>query len=166
MPAAPAKTIKVADEVWIATALLHREHPELPDFTTTEIEERARVEASPEQLRPGVRVHAIQHCVANRAPNPGRYRMLIETAPHRRRLFRPGDRYNTAREGAKRLPERAEIPERYHYLLDWYELEYVSRRSPDVDADPIMALHGLGKEIWADEDADAYVARLRQGWND
>ena len=119
-----------------------------------------------EPLRPGVRVHAIQHCVANRAPNPGRYRILIETAPHRRRLFRPGDRYNAAREGAKHLPERAEIPQRYHYLLDWYEREYASRRSPDVDADPIMALHGLGKEIWADEDADAYVARLRQGWND
>ena len=31
-------------------------------------------------------------------------------------------------------------------------------------ADPILSLHGLGKEIWADEDADAYVRRLREGW--
>ena len=30
--------------------------------------------------------------------------------------------------------------------------------------DPILALRGLGKEIWADEDADAYVRRLREGW--
>ena len=31
-------------------------------------------------------------------------------------------------------------------------------------ADPILGLQGLGKEIWADEDADAYVRRLREGW--
>ena len=31
-------------------------------------------------------------------------------------------------------------------------------------ADPILGLLGLGKEIWADEDADAYVRRLREGW--
>ena len=33
------------------------------------------------------------------------------------------------------------------------------RRGPD----PIMSLRGLGKEAWADEDADDYVDRLRQG---
>ena len=31
-------------------------------------------------------------------------------------------------------------------------------------ADPILGLRGLGKEIRADEDADAYVRRLREGW--
>ena len=30
--------------------------------------------------------------------------------------------------------------------------------------DPILALCGLGKWMWADEDADAYVRRLREGW--
>ena len=30
--------------------------------------------------------------------------------------------------------------------------------------DPILALRGMGREIWADEDADAYVDRLRSGW--
>ncbi len=30
--------------------------------------------------------------------------------------------------------------------------------------DPILSLRGLGKEIWQDEDADAYVKRLREGW--
>ena len=32
------------------------------------------------------------------------------------------------------------------------------------DADPILALRGTGEATWADEDADAYVERLRQGW--
>ena len=31
-------------------------------------------------------------------------------------------------------------------------------------SDPILALRGMGKEIWTNEDADAYVARLRRGW--
>ena len=30
-------------------------------------------------------------------------------------------------------------------------------------ADPILSLRGVGKEIWAGEEADAYVDRLRQG---
>ena len=32
------------------------------------------------------------------------------------------------------------------------------------DVDPILALRGTAKATWADEDADAYVERLRQGW--
>ena len=28
----------------------------------------------------------------------------------------------------------------------------------------ILALRGLGRELWADEDADSYVRRLREGW--
>ena len=75
-------TIRVADEVWIATALLHRQHPERDDFTVGEIIRRAEAEkvAGAGRLRPGVQVHAYLHCVANKAPNPGRYRMLVETA--------------------------------------------------------------------------------------
>jgi len=57
--AAPTR-VKVADEVWIATALLHREHPEREDFTVAEIVERARKESLTPDLRPGVYVHALQ----------------------------------------------------------------------------------------------------------
>lgn len=31
-------------------------------------------------------------------------------------------------------------------------------------ADPILGLLGLGKEIWMNEGADAYVRRLREDW--
>ena len=84
--------VKVADEVWIAAALLHREHPEKPDFTVEEIVDRAKQEGLFKPFRRGVYVHVIQHCVANRPPNPGRYRMLYETAPGRRRRGRPRSR--------------------------------------------------------------------------
>jgi hypothetical protein len=160
----PRHELKVADEVWIATALLHREHPEREDFTVAEIVERARKEGLTQQLRPGVYVHAIVHCVANRPPNPGRYRMLLETEPNRRRLYRPGDLAHEARRGGKVTPVLTAIPARYQPLLDWYEKEYAVRRGLKPEADPLLALRGSGRDLWANEPADQYVRRLREGW--
>lgn len=156
--------ILVADEVWLATALLHNEHPEQSDFTVAEILQRAKQESITGTLRPGVYVHIVQHCVANRAPNPGRYRMLFETRKNHRRLFRPGDAYDAKREGSKITPDREDVPAKYRSLLDWYEQQYVPRNRPTPENDPLLALRGSGKKLWADEHADEYVRRLREGW--
>ncbi len=158
------RTLKVADEVWIATALLHRENPTRSDFEVREIVARAATEAGGRNLRPGVRVHALLHCVANRPANPGRYRMLYATGRLTRRLYRPGDPYHPSREGSKTIPRREEIPADYHELLDWYEREIGKMRREETQEDPILGLRGLGKEVWADEHPDAYVQRLREGW--
>ena len=101
MPSASAHDVKVADEVWIATALLHRKRPAMVDFTIEEIVESARKEAITANQRPGTYVHVLQHCVANRPPNPGRYCMLLETEKGRRRLWKPGDPVDPKRIGAK-----------------------------------------------------------------
>jgi hypothetical protein len=156
--------MKVADEVWLAVALLHREKPERADFSIDEIMERATREAGNEPLRPGVYVHVVQHCVANRPPNPGRYRMLFETSPGRRRLFRIGDAYDPARERAKMVPEQDELPQRYRQLLDWYRDWSAATAKKRSAEDPLLALRGSGKHLWADEHADEYVRRLREGW--
>lgn len=102
--------------------------------------------------------------MANRPPNAARYRMLVETAPNRRRLYRPGDPADEARRGAKSKPAAAAIPPGYYSLLDWYERDYAPRRGLDPEADPLLALRGSGRELWANEPADQYVRRLRQGW--
>lgn len=156
--------LKVADEVWIATALLHREQPEAGDFSIEEIVERARGEGLYEPLRPGVYVHVVQHCVANRRPNPGRYRMLLETSAGRRRLYRLGDSYHPQREGGKTTPEPEDIPDGYGGLLSWYK-DWSARASKDaLENDPLLKAQGSGKHLWADEHADEYVRRLREGW--
>jgi hypothetical protein len=164
MDVASPLEIKVADEVWTATALLQREHPERPDFAVDEIVERARREGLSRPFRKGVYVHVIQHCVANRAPNSGRYRMLVETAPGHRRLFRQGDSYHPQREGSKTAPEREDLPEEYRSLLDWYRDWNRTTSSDRIKNDPLLALRGSGKHIWADEHADEYIRRLREGW--
>jgi hypothetical protein len=156
--------ISVADEVWVAAALLHQEQPEQDDFTAREITARAERENIIGRLRPGVYVHASHHCVANRPPNPGRYRMLFATGKTRRRLFRPGDAYDAKRDGSKTVPERSALPTRYQPLIDWYEQVYVSAASPRTTTDPILALRGLGKEVWGGENPDDYVERMRRGW--
>lgn len=158
-----AQHVSVADEVWIATALLHREQPERSAFTAREITDRAAAENITGRLRPGVYVHAAQHCVANRPPNPGRYRMLYAKGA-KRRLYRPGDPYHPDREGSKTMPRKEDLPDKYLGLLDWYEETTATVRRDAPAVDPILSLQGLGKEIWADEAPDAYVERLRRDW--
>lgn len=160
---AASHNVRVADEVWIAAASLHRSRPDAPDFTIAEIMGEAEaLRVAGLALRPGVKVHVYLHCVANRPPNPGRYRMLFETASGRRRLFRPSDPCHPLRSSGKTVPKRDEIPVAYGDLIDWYENVYASGGSETTDA--ILALRGVGREIWADGDADAYVRRQREGW--
>ncbi|MEK7405941.1 MAG: hypothetical protein AAB225_12605 [Acidobacteriota bacterium] len=156
--------IRVADQAWIATALLHREHPERQDFSIEEITDRARKETWSTEVSPGVKNHISYHAVANKEPNPSHHRMLYATGRGIRRLYRPGDPAHPLRKG-KIIPRRDQIPPRYHFLLDWYENEFAMAASDQrTSPDPILGLLGLGSEIWAGESPDEYVRRLREGW--
>lgn len=120
--------IRVADEVWIGTALLHKEFPENIGFTTRQIVDRVAKENIFGRLRPGIQVHVNLHCVANKRPNPGNYRMLYLLENKKRRLFRLGDDFHPYREGGKIKPKRDQIPKKYHHLIDWYEREFISSK--------------------------------------
>ena len=161
----PVSKIRVADEVWIATALLHCEHRHREDFTIAEILERAQRENLTDSvtLRPAVRAHAGQHCVASKPASPGRYRMLVETSRGRRRLYASSDRTHPDRVAGKSRPRRDEIPREYHHLLDWYQQYFNPNRSASP-ADPILSLRGIGTELWADDNADDFVRWLRGRW--
>jgi hypothetical protein len=127
-----AVEVTCAVEVFIATAILHREHPERKDFLIQEIVHRAEQENITGDLRPGVNVHASSHCVANKEPKPARYRMLFATGKHTRRLLLPGDEIHRGRNG-KILPEADEVPEKYLPLLEWARERYeMVRTSEDL----------------------------------
>jgi len=157
-----ADGLKVADEVWIATALLHREQPQRSDFAVKEIMQRLKDQNLAGTQRGSVHVHVISHCVANRPPSPAAYRMLLETSRGRRRLYRPGDPYHPQRRGRK-SPVPEDIPPQYRDLIDWYETEYASK-TRGAEEDPLLALRGSGRTLWSEEHADDYVKRLREGW--
>lgn len=115
--------IKAADAVWIATAFLHRENPEREDFSVSEIISQVDRLRLYQPIHPTVPTHVRQHCVANKPPQPGKYRMLYETASSKRRLFRHGDDVYSGRNG-KIVPQQYEVPEKYWDLLDWYQTDY------------------------------------------
>jgi hypothetical protein len=156
--------IKVADEVWLALASLQRQHSHRSDFSIEEIMESARRQNIYGSLRPGVYVHVVQHCVANRPPNPARYRMLFETAAGRRRLFRAGDAYHPDREGGKITPAPEDLPPGYQGLVPWYREWSEDASRNVVQNDLLLAVRGSGTHLWANEHADEYIRRLREGW--
>ncbi len=53
-----------------------------------------------------------------------------------------------------------------HYtdIFKWYQEYKRAWTERKIQADPLMALYGSGEELWADEHADEYVKRLREGW--
>src|SRR5579862_655952 len=158
------KQIRVADEAWLALALLHSEHPDRDSFSAREILDRVKAEQVTPELRPGVQVHIYLHNVANVEPNSAKYRMFYKLAGDTYRLYRPTDPAHPGRKG-KMTPDREELPGKYHYLLDWYEREYSNKHSAAKEEDdPILQMVGVGKEIWADTNADEYVQNLRSDW--
>jgi hypothetical protein len=164
-PKTAARSVKVADEVWIATALLHRERPDRTEFTVAEIVARAEREHVEGRLRPGVYVHAQRHCVANLPADPARYRMLFATGKSTRRLFRPGDACDPQRERGKTAPVSDEIPARYRALVDWYHQEYTKQSRRPTVKDPLMSARAAGRHLAGVEHPDEDVRRLRESWS-
>jgi len=155
--------IKVADELFLCLALLHREKPERTSFKIPEILERAAREGLGEP-RPGLKQHAYEHAAANRPPGQGKYRMVFREADNTIRLLRPSDYVDPRRDG-KRWPRLEDIPERYHELVAWSKARYERDEAmPPRWLDGLLQLRGLGKEIWQGVDADEYVRGLREGW--
>ena len=155
--------IRVADEVFIATALLHRENPERDSFTIPEIVDRAAKENLHGFPRPGVGVHAWRHCVANAVPDPNRYKMLYATSRHTRRLLRSTDDVHPQRTG-KTWPDPDQIPERYRELVDWVKEQFGESSMSGQWLGGVLELRGAGAKLWSSEDADDYVRRLREDW--
>lgn len=155
-----AEALTVADEVWIAAALLQREQPDRPDFTLSEIVARAEREGLSPEPRRGLRPHASRHCVANVPPSPARHRYLLETGKSTRRLFRAGDPFHPDRRKGSTHPDASGLPEKYRALLEWY----LSHWAAPLDHDPLLALYGSWKETLNGQRADDYVRELREGW--
>jgi hypothetical protein len=163
-PKITSHALKVADAVWIATALLHRRNPEHDRFSTEMIVGDVIALHLTEATERTVWQHVNQHCVANREPNPNRSRILRARGKGDRSLFRDGDPYMTAREGSPTHPDWEVLPLEYKDLKDWYEQVW-NRKTVDLLAeDPILALSGSGKHLWKDESGDEFLKSLRSNW--
>ncbi len=154
-------SLKVGDSVWIATALLHQQNPEQGSFPVAQIVQKVKELCLTDREEISIYVHANQHCVANRPPNPAKLKMLFETANGERRLFCQGDTFNRHRDG-RTTPKPTDLPPNYRSLLDWYQTRCSKKTATDFANDPLLTLRGLGRALWADEHADEYIANLRE----
>ena len=109
--------IKVADEVWIACILLHKENPNRTSFSDKEIIDRIKQENVFGKVRIGIQWHVALHCIANVPANPNKYRMLYKLPDGTKRLFRSSDDYHFTREEGKTVPQAFDLPEEYRYLI-------------------------------------------------
>lgn len=126
----------IADSVWLATAMLHRENVLAQDFSVREIIEKISSARLIDGYRPGLSVFTSKHCVANKSPNPLRHRILLETTRGRRRLFRKGDPFHPDRKDGNVRPKPSDLPQEYRPLVDWYDNIYAGRTTgPEHQAD-------------------------------
>jgi hypothetical protein len=160
MKSAPQIDLSAADAVWVATALLHCEHPRKKAFSVKEIVHRVESERLSSRQPMTIYQHANQHCVANRTPNNARLSMLVETPDGLRRLYRQGDPIDPQRVGTRHLPDPASLPEGHRHLLGWYAA-WEKKHAGDLSSDPLLALAGT----WTFGDADTFVRELREGWD-
>ncbi len=158
--------LSAADAVWIATAMLHKESGVGIDqsFETEQIVSKVEAERLTSAQHRTIYQHVNQHCVANRDPLPNKPRMLFATGQGRRRLWIEGDRYSPLREDAPSRPDKVNLPSDLRHWLDWYDDWSRQQRPQSKALDPLLALIGSGKHLWADEHADEYVRNLREGW--
>lgn len=121
--------VSPAAEVWVATALLHREHPDQEAFKLQKIVDKAYSLGFAAKPRPGTVLHATQHLVATKPPSPIDHRMLTVVDGSQRRLYRDGDPFHEGRRNGATHPEPEEIPEEHRGLLDWYRNEYLAEKT-------------------------------------
>lgn len=162
--------VKVADELFLIMALLHREHPHAESFTIAEILERAAQEGlgTARHDQKSLRQHAYEHAAANIAPGKqgGRYRMVFREEDNRIRLLRESDYVHPDRH-QKLRPNLSEVPERYHELIEWaerWQKKDAGKRPASKWLSGLHELRGLGRERWHGVDPDSYVRNLREGW--
>ena len=162
--------VKVADELFLIVALLHRENPHVNSFTIAEILDRAAKEGlgTSRTDQRSLRQHAYEHAAANVPPGKqgGKYRMVFREEDNRIRLLRHSDYVHPERH-QKFRPELDEIPERYHELVRWAERWQKKAGEQKPGAKWLAGLHelrGLGRELWQGVDPDKYVRNMREGW--
>ena len=158
--------VKVADELFLVVALLHREQPQRNSFSIPEILARATVEglSGGRSDQKSLKQHAYEHAAANIPPGQGKYRLVFRETDNSIRLLKQADHVDPRRNG-KRWPLLDDIPERYHNLVQWAKKRYESDlEKPPRWLDGLFKLKGLGKEVWEGVDPDKYVRELREGW--
>jgi hypothetical protein len=153
--------LSIADTIWLATALLHRTHPQANGFTHEAI--LRKVTELDSSLNPrSVSTHLSTHCVASKKANPATLRILTENPDGSLRLFRGGDSFHPTRRAGRTAPKPHALPVQYEYLTQNQTESPSDKRDYSPPEDPILAISGVGKEMWKQlGGGEAFIRALR-----
>ena len=121
--------LSVANLIWIAVALLHTENKEKDVFQVKQIFQKAKDLGLSHAADETLMMHISLHCVANAKAQPNTHKKLSRIASGWYRLYRPDDPHDPSREKGRTAPLAEEIPEKYRYLIEWYNNEYSKKQS-------------------------------------
>lgn len=139
----------VADTIWVAAKLLERERPDVRGFSKDEIEQKVR-QIDPSLRAATVSMHLSAHCLAWKPARPSALRTLSQNPDGSLRLFREGDPYHPDRTRGRTTPKLSALPDEYRNLLEDHGAQGEGEsRKADSTEDPILALTGVGREMFA-----------------
>src|SRR5437870_1213611 len=102
----------ISDTIWVATALLHREFPNVTGFDHATILRKV-MELDPTLNPRSVSTHLSTHCVASKKADPSPLRILTENYDGTLRLYRAGDPIHGSRTNGRTQPKVESLPEKF-----------------------------------------------------
>jgi hypothetical protein len=151
----------IADSIWVATALLQKDQPEVTGFDDETIL-RKTLELDPTLNPRSVSTHLSSHCVASKKANPQTLRILTKNSDGTLRLYREGDPCHPTRRKGRMAPGPNALPEQYRGLAD-RRGTFSNESAAVVEQDPVLAMRGVGKEMWkALGGGEAFIRALRE----
>ena len=115
--------------VWIATAILHRDHGADELFTPEQIVDKVAKKRT--YNRQSLQTTISSVCVANTDAYSTNHRMLYRVKPGKYRLYHKDDDYHKSRKGGITCPKTKDIPAKYKSLVKWYKEIYNKRKMGD-----------------------------------
>jgi hypothetical protein len=151
----------IADSIWVATALLQKNQPEVTGFDDETIL-RKTLELDPTLNPRSVSTHLSVHCIASKEANPASLRILTKNPDGTLRLYHEGDPYHPTRRNGRTAPRPNALPEKYRGLAD-RRGTFSNESAALVEQDPVLAMRGVGKEMWkALGGGEAFIRALRE----
>jgi hypothetical protein len=152
--------MSIADTIWLAAALLHRERPRADGFDHGTILRKV-MELDPSLNSRSVSTHLSTHCIAGKMANPATLRILTELPDGLLRLYREGDPCHPTRRNGRIAPKPHALPERYQELLQSDPRPARAAVPPEEDA--ILAISGVGKDMWRNlGGGETFIRALRE----
>ena len=174
--------VKVADAVWVATAMLHESEGIHKSFSKGRISDKVIKEIDSSKNAGSIEHNISVHCLANRPARPMKdnHCKMYRESRGRYRLYRSGeDDRDPSRRGCHVEPDRERLPPEHRKWIEWYHRVYCAKKAPSAPDGPDPAgaragraaaglpggarANGQGEHAWREQVGTVDVLALEGG---